>query len=118
LKLAYLLHFSTVLGDLGGVLVGKPAGSRVRVGTGIFPKKERDPNAMDVDRLTIEERNTLMKEGKCFKCRQFGHLSRDCKPGNQSQQKQPEQKKWGGREAFTHIQAMIASIKIGDKSIL
>jgi len=33
-----------------------------------FPKRERDPNAMDVDRLSIEERNTLMKEGKCFKC--------------------------------------------------
>ena len=40
-----------------------------------FPKRERDPNAMDVDRLTIEERATLMKEGKCFKCRKHGHLS-------------------------------------------
>jgi uncharacterized protein with WD repeat len=34
-----------------------------------FPWRERDPNAMDVDRLTINEQNKLMKEGRCFKCR-------------------------------------------------
>jgi hypothetical protein len=34
-----------------------------------FPRWERDPNAMDVDRLTIEERDKLLKEGKCFRCR-------------------------------------------------
>jgi Domain of unknown function (DUF4939) len=28
-----------------------------------FPRRERDPNAMDVDRLTIEERDKLLKEG-------------------------------------------------------
>ena len=28
--------------------------------------------------LTPEERTKLMKEGKCFKCRQPGHLARDC----------------------------------------
>ena len=33
-----------------------------------FPKREQNPNAMDIDRLTTEERTLLMKEGKCFKC--------------------------------------------------
>ena len=38
---------------------------------------------MDVDRtrarqLTTEERTELMKTGKCFTCKQTGHLSRDC----------------------------------------
>ena len=38
---------------------------------------------MDVDRaraqqLTMEERMELMKTGKCFTCKQMGHLSRDC----------------------------------------
>ena len=38
---------------------------------------------MDVDRararqLTTEERTELMKTGKCFTCKQMGHLSRDC----------------------------------------
>jgi Ty3 transposon capsid-like protein/Zinc knuckle len=42
-----------------------------------FPEK-KDSNAMDIDRMTIEERTHLMKEGKCFRCKLFGHLSRDC----------------------------------------
>jgi hypothetical protein len=32
---------------------------------------------MDIDRMTIEERTRLMKEGKCFRCKLFGHLSHD-----------------------------------------
>ena len=43
-----------------------------------------DPNAMDVNTLTIKanamtfkERNDLMKKGLCFKCKRFG-LARDC----------------------------------------
>lgn len=45
----------------------------------------RDPNAMDVDattrlgRLTPELRAQLLREGKCFRCRKAGHMSRDCK---------------------------------------
>ena len=47
--------------------------------------KPRDPNAMDTTpgrvrarQITTEEREALMKSGKCFNCRQQGHLSRDC----------------------------------------
>ena len=36
----------------------------------------KDPNAMDVDRAKA------MKEGLCFRCKQKGHLARNC-PGNQ-----------------------------------
>ena len=28
--------------------------------------------------LTNDERATLRQEGKCFKCRKKGHMSRDC----------------------------------------
>jgi Retrotransposon gag protein len=42
-----------------------------------FPEK-KDPNAMDIDRMSIEECTRLMKEGKCFRCKLFGHLSQDC----------------------------------------
>jgi hypothetical protein len=28
---------------------------------------------MDIDRLMIKEQNKLMKEGRCFKCRNMGH---------------------------------------------
>jgi Retrotransposon gag protein len=39
-----------------------------------FPEK-KDPNAMNIDRMSIKERTRLMKEGKWFRCKLFGHLS-------------------------------------------
>ena len=36
---------------------------------------QRDPNAMDVDVLTAEERTDLMRKGACFRCKAQGHLS-------------------------------------------
>ena len=46
----------------------------------------KNPNAMDLTpgrtrawaALTDDERATLRQEGKCFKCRKKGHMSRDC----------------------------------------
>ena len=47
------------------------------------PKKRfhftcQDPNAMDIDSLTIERRGEMMKKRLCFNCEEPGHLSRDC----------------------------------------
>jgi hypothetical protein len=57
------------------------------------PKRPpRDPNAMDVDvaetsttevngtfkKLSNEERKRLQAEGRCFRCKKQGHMSRDC----------------------------------------
>ena len=39
----------------------------------------KDPNAMDIDTMTMEKRTYLMKQGLCFKCKGRGHLARDCK---------------------------------------
>jgi hypothetical protein len=46
-------------------------------------KKERDPEAMDVDfaklnLLSPQEREELMKSGRCFRCRKQGHMSKEC----------------------------------------
>jgi hypothetical protein len=43
-----------------------------------FLQKERDLNAMDINRLTVDECNKLMKEGRCFKCRNMGHQANEC----------------------------------------
>ena len=37
-----------------------------------------DLNAVCVDALTVKEKEKLTKEGRCFKCRKQGHISRKC----------------------------------------
>jgi hypothetical protein len=94
---------------------------------------QRDPNAMDVDTVTIdaltpEERSDLMRKGACFNCRQIGHISQNCpkKRGNNNYSRNDNygnqnkgannnrnnnknnQKKWTAKEAFTHVRAMDA----------
>jgi hypothetical protein len=49
-----------------------------------LPKRQKDPNTMDVDairttgKLSDEEHTRLMKEGRCFRCKKLGHMSRAC----------------------------------------
>jgi hypothetical protein len=50
--------------------------------------KKKDPNAMEVDtirtdatrtnRLSDEERQHLLKEGRCFNCKKLGHMTCTC----------------------------------------
>jgi hypothetical protein len=40
-------------------------------------KEEKDPNAMDIDAMSMEKRLALMKKGACFKCEKPGHMARD-----------------------------------------
>ena len=40
-------------------------------------KKEHDPDAMDIDRLSPEKWATLMKKGACFICEEPGHMAKD-----------------------------------------
>jgi Zinc knuckle len=42
--------------------------------------ERKDPNAMDVDALTMEERGVLLRQGKCFCCKKMGHMAKDCPP--------------------------------------
>jgi Retrotransposon gag protein/Zinc knuckle len=79
-----------------------------------FPEK-KDPNAMDIDRMSIEEWTRLMKEGKCFRCKLFGHLSRDCPNKGQNTTTTTT---WTGKSAALHIRTLIASMSEEKKKVL
>lgn len=72
-----------------------------------IPRNERnevkDPNAMDVDAMTYEERGILMKKGACFNCKVVGHLSKDC-PSKKKQYTPP--KKFSPKDLVAQIRTM------------
>jgi Zinc knuckle len=82
-----------------------------------FPRRERDPNAMDIDRLTIDKHNKLMKEGRCFKCRNMGHRANECPEENDDKKKAKEtpKKKMNGRELHTHVRALFKEMTKEDR---
>ena len=41
------------------------------------PKKERDPDAMDIDRMTMEKRTALMRKGACFIYKEPGQMAHE-----------------------------------------
>ena len=71
------------------------------------PAEKKDPNTMDVDTLTFKERQTLMKQGKCFKCRKTGHRAANC-PGEEDRKgkKEEPQKVDPVKNAFATIRAL------------
>src|SRR6202522_4352239 len=86
-----------------------------------FFRREKDPNTMDIDSLSIDERTKLMKEEKCFICRQTGHMAKDHKKSDSSQKQWREEapkykrlenpkKKWEGNELYAHVRSMIAEL--------
>ena len=75
---------------------------------------------MDVDRMTVDKRTRLMKEGKCFRCKRPGHLSRDCPSGEdrRDERKEEPKKNWKGKELAYHIKGLMANLDKDEKEKL
>jgi Zinc knuckle len=71
---------------------------------------------MDVDKLTVEERNKLMKEGRCFKCRNMGHRANECpEDDNKKKGKEVPKKKIIRRELHAHVWALFKEMMEEDR---
>jgi hypothetical protein len=80
----------------------------------------KDPNAMDIDRLSAAEHTEHMRQGKCFICHQTGHRASAHKKGptppcNKQGQFVP-QKKYGA-SAATKIRAILGELDEEEKEI-
>jgi Domain of unknown function (DUF4939)/Zinc knuckle len=81
-----------------------------------FPRKEWDLNTMDVDRLTVDEWNKLMKEGRCFKCRNTGHWANECPEDDEKKKgKEVPKKKMNRRELHAHVRALLKEMTEEDR---
>ena len=79
-----------------------------------FPRREqRDPNAMDIDRLSIEEREKLMKEGRCFRCKETGHRANEC-PSKGKTKEEPK-KRMNRKELHTHVRSLFKDMTEEEK---
>jgi hypothetical protein len=65
--------------------------------------ERKDPNAMDVDALTMEKRGMLLRQEKCFCCKKTGHMTEDCPP---EQEESLKKKVDPARSAYTTIKGL------------
>ena len=80
----------------------------------VEPKRQwniprRDPDAMDVDMLTAEKREEMMKKGLCFGCGKPGHISKSCPD------KDTTKKKMNGKELLAHIRSLTMQMDDDEK---
>ena len=82
-----------------------------------FPRKERDLNVMDIDRLMFDEQTQLMKEGWCFKCRKTSHQANKCPEEtlDKGKKKEEPKKKMNGKEFYTHVRAIFKDLDKEEK---
>jgi hypothetical protein len=72
---------------------------------------------MDIDRLMVDECNKLIKEGRCFRCRNTGHRANECPEDNDDKKKGKEvpKKKINRRELHAHVRALFKEMTEEDR---
>ena len=93
---------------------GKLPAQKNKTGARKFNFQPRpDPNVMDVNTMTVDEKTELMRRGTCFKCKEVGHLSQDCK---KTPTKFVPQKKQGYKDTHIQIKAIINALDKEDQA--
>ena len=76
-----------------------------------------DPNTMDVDVLTANQRTEMMKNGACFNCKVVENLSQDCPNKKKKEEpKKEEKKKWKEKGLAAHVWALMLKISAEEKN--
>jgi hypothetical protein len=72
---------------------------------------------MDINRLTVDEQNKLMKEGRCFKCRNTRHWANECPEDDDHKKKGKEvpKKEMNRRKLHAHIRALFKEMTEEDR---
>ena len=78
-----------------------------------FDVGKKDPNAMDIDAMSMEKRAALMRKGACFICEEPGHLAQDHKKQMEKGNNLPQKMK--GKELHAHVRALLAQMEEDDK---
>jgi hypothetical protein len=71
--------------------------------------QKKDPNAMDVDRLSTEEQTEHMMKGRCFRCHKIGHMIWEC-PNKERKTNQTSQKFGGYKKTANTARAQIQNL--------
>jgi Zinc knuckle len=72
---------------------------------------------MDVNRLMVDEHNKLLKEGRCFRCRNMGHRANECPKDHNNKKKAKEvpKKKMNGRELYAQVWTLFKGMTEEDR---
>jgi len=84
----------------------------------------KDPNTMNVDALSIKQREETMRKGACFRCGEVGHISRNCPKkrqggyggqGGNARQSGTSGTSWTkGKDLLTHIRTLTANLLLNE----
>ena len=78
-----------------------------------FDVSKKDPNAMDIDAISMEKWAALMRKVACFICEEPGQLAWDHKKQMEKGNDLPQKMK--GKELHAHVRALLAWMDEDDK---
>jgi lipoate-protein ligase A len=83
-------------------------------------KEEKDPDAMDVDAMSTEKRNYLMKKGACFICETPGHRASEHDEYEKKKEKEKDKgkSKASPKKDLRSLHALFQGLSMEDKKKL